>query len=89
MTDTLITVQGRFSAWYPAERATLRFAVGFDGADRSTVFSATTGSGEIVRNRIATIHDPRVGPITWWSSDNVQVWSDRPWIQHGLQLGSN
>ena len=27
---TLITVQGHFTAWYPAERATVRLAVGFD-----------------------------------------------------------
>ena len=37
---TLITVQGHFTAWYPAERATVLLAVGFDGAERESVLAS-------------------------------------------------
>ncbi len=86
MTDTLVTVQGRFSARYPAERATVALNVGFDGAVRDTVFALVTESADTVRGRITGVHDASAGPVTWWSSDTVQVWSDRPWNQDGLQL---
>lgn len=86
MPDTVITVQGRFSAYYPAERATLSLSVGLQGPDRSRVFEATNESAELVRTRIAGVHDKQAGPITSWSSDSVQVWAEKPWNANGLQL---
>lgn len=86
MTDTIITVQGRFSSFYPPERATVRLSVGFEGADREPVFSETVAVASTVRGLVSAIHYPAGGPITWWSSESVQVWSSKPWSQDGVQL---
>ena len=86
MTETTITVQGRHTSYHPAERATLRMSVHADGPKRDPVFAAATSSAELVRDRIGALHDADAGPITWWSSDSVQVWDDRPWNQEGKQL---
>ncbi|MBG6054655.1 uncharacterized protein YggE [Salinibacterium sp. CAN_S4] len=83
---TTITVQGEYSAWYPAERATVRASVHIDGADRDRVFTRAVESSDAVRNLIESIHDKAAGPITWWSSDSVRVWSERPWNNEGTQL---
>jgi uncharacterized protein YggE len=86
MTDTIITVQGRFSSFYPPERATVQLSVGFEGASREPVFSETVAVSSTVRSLLAERHDPATGPITWWSSDSIQVWSSTPWSQDGAQL---
>ena len=86
MTETTITVRGHHAAYYPAERATLHFKANFDGADRSEVFASATATSDRLRGRIVHLHDDKTGPITWWSSDSVRVWGDRPWNEHGNQL---
>lgn len=86
MTGTVITVQGRSSAYYPPERATLFLGVHLEGNNRDGVFSATNESADLVRGRITGAHDPESGPITWFSSDNVQIWTEKPWNANGLQL---
>ena len=88
MTDTIITVQGRFSSYSPPERATVRLSDGFEGADRESVFSETVAVSSTVRSLVSALHSPAEGPITWWSSENIQVWSSRPWNQDGTQLPS-
>lgn len=86
MTETVITVQGQHSAFHPAERATVHLGIHFDGARREPVFEAANAAAEDVRRRITALHDGKHGPVTWWSSDSVQVWGDRPWNQEGKQL---
>jgi len=86
MSETVITVQGRFSAYYPPERATLFLGVHLEGSNRDGVFSATNESADLVRGRITGAHDRSSGPITWFSSDNVQIWTEKPWNANGLQL---
>ena len=88
MTDTIITVRGRFSSFSPPERATVRLSVGFEGEDRESVFSETMAVASRVRALVSALHSPTEGPITWWSSENIQVWSSRPWNQDGDQLPS-
>jgi uncharacterized protein YggE len=83
---TIITVQGSFTAWYPAERATVRLTVSFDGAKRDAVLSATTQAVQTVTSSITALHDPDAGPVTWFSSDRIRVWAQRPWNQEGKQL---
>jgi uncharacterized protein YggE len=83
---TVITVQGSFTAWYPAERATVRLAVAFDGAKREGVLSATTQAVQSVTASITQLHDPDAGPVTWFSSDRIRVWAQRPWNNEGKQL---
>jgi uncharacterized protein YggE len=86
MTETTITVQGRFSAFYPAERATVEVAVHHEAGRRQTAFDATTKAADVVRTAIEALHDPATGPVTWWASDNVQVWNEKPWNAEGKQL---
>lgn len=86
MTDTTITVQGRYSAYYPAERATIRLSAHLEGDHRETVFGATAGSAERIRTLIGRSHDREAGPITSFSSDSVQVWTEKPWNTAGDQL---
>lgn len=91
MTETTITVQGQHSAFHPAERATVHLTIHFDGARREPVFDAVNAAAEDVRGRITALHDGpnhdgKGRPVTWWSSDSLQVWGDRPWNQEGKQL---
>lgn len=84
--STTITVRGEFSAWYPAERATVSAWVHADGPDRDAVYARAVESADFVQHLISDIHDPETGPITWWTSDRVRIWSERPWNQEGKQL---
>lgn len=86
MTETMITVQGRFSAFYPAERATVEVAVHNEAAKRQPAFSATVAASDSVRELVTGLHDPKAGPVTWWASDSVQVWTEKPWNHEGKQL---
>jgi uncharacterized protein YggE len=86
MADTIITVQGEYSAWYPAERATARVTVSFNGPQREPAFNATVEASTTVRGLIEAKFDRDAGPITWWSSDAVRVSSHRPWNKDGKQL---
>lgn len=83
---TRITVQGRHSERYPAERATIQLNVGFDGADRSEVFEHASHTASGLRSGITSLHNEKVGPVTRWSSNTVHVWGDRPWNSDGTQL---
>lgn len=85
---TVITVQGRFTAWYPAERATVRLGVAFDGPKREGVLAAATESVQAVTDSVKALHDPDAGPVTWWSSDRIRVWAQRPWNNEGKQLAT-
>lgn len=86
MQETVITVQGRFSTWHQPERATVQLRVGLEGADRQRVFDGTTRAADTVRSSITALHDAQSGPVTWWSSDTLAVWSTKPWNNEGRQL---
>jgi uncharacterized protein YggE len=83
MTETIITVQGNFAANYPAERATVSISVHHEAAERGTAFSATVAASDAVRKRIEHEVDAAPAAIARWSSDSVQVWTERPWTQDG------
>lgn len=82
----IITVQGQFSTFHPAERATAHLTVTFDGPKRDVVFQSANQAADDLRKQIVSLHDEKNGPITWWSSDRVQVWGNRPWSNEGKQL---
>jgi uncharacterized protein len=85
MTAT-ITVQGTHTAWFDAERATVHVSAAFDGPERDEVFARATQTAAEVTALITPLHDAAAGPVTWWSSDRVSVWSDRPWNNDGKRL---
>ncbi len=84
--STIITVQGHFTAWYPAERATVSLTVGFDGARREEVLASASAAVQTVTDSVTRLHDADAGPVTWWSSDRIRVWAQRPWNSEGKQL---
>jgi uncharacterized protein YggE len=86
VTDTIITVHGSHTAWHRAERATIALSVSTEGPDRSVVFERAARSAQVVRERIEGRVDRRAGPVVSWSSDRVQVWSEKPWSADGSQL---
>jgi uncharacterized protein YggE len=86
MADTTITVRGEHSAWYPAERATAAVAVHADGPKREAVFSNAVAASETIRGLVQPLADAKPAPVTWWTSDSVRVWSERPWSNDGKQL---
>ncbi len=86
MADTIITVRGEHSAWYPAERATASVAVHVDGPKRDIVFSKAVAASEAIRGLVEPLAASTAAPVTWWTSDSVRVWSERPWSNDGKQL---
>ena len=88
MSETIITVQGEYSAWYPAERATVGVSVHTQGAKRDAVFARAVTASEAVRALVEEVYDKERGPVTWWSSESVRVWSERPWNNEGKQLAA-
>jgi hypothetical protein len=86
MSETVITVEGVFEHHHPAERGTVRLTAGFQGGDRSSVVSRTTQLQAAIAAEAQQMHDPANGPVTWWSADRLQVWSERPWNNEGKQL---
>jgi uncharacterized protein YggE len=85
MTAT-ITVQGTHVAWFDAERATVHISATFDGPKRDEVFARASQTAADVTALITPLHDAAKGPVTWWSSDRVSVWSERPWNNDGKRL---
>ena len=85
MTST-ITVQGSHIAWFDAERATVHVTAAFDGPKRDDVFARATSTAAEVTAVITPLFDAAAGPVTWWSSDRVNVWSERPWNNEGKRL---
>lgn len=85
MTAT-ITVQGSHAAWFDAERATVHVSAAFDGPKRDEVFARATAAAADIAAVVTPQFDPAAGPVTWWSSDRVNVWSERPWSNEGKRL---
>ncbi len=86
MADTIISVQGEHRAWYPAERATVRVSVHAFGPKRDAVLQRSVAAADTIRGQLESMLDKDAGPVTWWSSDRVSVWSERPWNNEGKQL---
>jgi len=86
MTETIITVEGVFEHHHPAERGTVKMRVGFQGPDRAAVVARTTELHARLSGDIRSIHDGTNGPVTWWSTDRLRVWNERPWNNEGKQL---
>lgn len=79
----VISVQGEAFAEMPAERATVALSVGFEGPDRTEVRDLSTRAHAACVESITVLHDAVDGPIVEWTSDDVQVWSERPWNGDG------
>ncbi len=83
---TEITVRGSYSAFQPPERATVRATLSFEGPQMQPAYDRVVRDLEAVKSSIVEIHDPENGPVTWWSTQHVRTWANRPWNQDGKQL---
>lgn len=86
MSEVEITVRGAHTAFAPPERATVKLVVALEAGDANSVYSSTAGVANQLRASIEGLHDAANGPVTWWSSDQVQTWAARPWNKDGKQL---
>ncbi|HXH36179.1 MAG TPA: SIMPL domain-containing protein [Plantibacter sp.] len=86
MSETIITVEGTFEHHRPAERGTLRVVAEFEGPDRQAVVTRTSHVHGALAAQAQQLLSPQAGPVTWWSADRMQVWSNRPWNKEGKQL---
>ncbi|MGH9272252.1 MAG: SIMPL domain-containing protein [Ilumatobacteraceae bacterium] len=86
MADTVITVRGSFDSYFPPERATVNLLIGHHGRDKNEVYNQTTTSAGRATEIVGGITDAEQGPVTWWSSDRVRTWSEKPWNKDGKQL---
>lgn len=60
-----------------AERATLRMVVAVEGEDRTAVVEEAGAVQEPLTDQLRSLADR--GAVATWSSDQVQVYSRRPW----------
>ncbi|WP_223690045.1 SIMPL domain-containing protein [Leifsonia poae] len=86
MADAIITVQGEYELHHPAERGTVRLTVTYEGESRDEVLALATQRHISLTAELRDIHHPQSGPVTWWASDQLRVWGERPWNQDGRQL---
>lgn len=81
-----VTVRGSFSAFHAPERATVRATLGYEGPDPQPVYDRVVRDLDSLRASVEPIHDPARGPVTWWSTQQVRTWANRPWNKDGVQL---
>ncbi len=84
MSILVISARGQTESHTTPEIATLHVSVEFDGADRAEVMERALRLGEVVRSEIEQLADG--GAVSEWSSDQLTVWSSRPWSSDGEQL---
>ena len=81
-----ITVRGSSTARHRPELATVQVRVGLEGAAPDEVHADATRSQAALTETLEPLHDPQDGPVTWWASDQVRTWAERPWRADGPPL---
>ncbi|MCW2750840.1 MAG: hypothetical protein JWR83_1950 [Aeromicrobium sp.] len=76
-----ITVRGSAERHHPAETADVMMAAAIEGADKSKVFADAVAIQDPLASQLRELVE--LGAVTSWSSDQVRVFSHRPWDEHG------
>ena len=76
-----ITVRGSAEQHHPAERATVALAAAIEGPDRAVAFSSAVAIQDPLAAHLKELVD--IHAVTTWSSDQVRVFSHRPWDGEG------
>jgi len=76
-----ITVRGSAERHFPAERATVSMAAAIEGADKAKVFADAVAVQDPLASQLRELVE--LNAVTTWSSDQVRVFSHRPWDEHG------
>lgn len=79
-----ITVRGSAEKRYPAERAVVAVSAAVEGHDKEQVFHDAVAIQDPLTNQLAGLLER--GVVTTWSSDQVRVYSHRPWGADGSRL---
>lgn len=76
-----ITVRGSAEQHYPAERATVSVAAAIEGPDKNGVFKDAVAIQEPLAGQLRELVE--LNAVETWSSDQVRVYSHRPWDGDG------
>lgn len=76
-----ITVRGSAEQHHRAERANVWLAATVEGADRTAVFRDAVAVQEPIASQLKELTERDA--VTTWSSDQVRVYSHRPWDADG------
>lgn len=79
-----IIVRGSAESTHPAERATISMAAAIEGSDKAAVFADAVALQEPLSKQLRELVD--LDAVTTWSSDQVRVFSHRPWDHEGKRL---
>ncbi|GAA3672811.1 SIMPL domain-containing protein [Nocardioides ginsengisoli] len=83
---TEFIVRGAHVAFQRPERATAQVTLAFEGPKMQPVYDRVVRDLDAVRSSVEALHRPDAGPVTWWSTQQVRTWANRPWNQDGKQL---
>src|SRR4051794_18059454 len=76
-----ITVRGSAEQHFTAERALVSMAAAIEGADKQQVFTDAVAIQEPLAKQLAELVELQA--VGTWSSDQVRVYSHRPWVGDG------
>ncbi|MET0767708.1 MAG: SIMPL domain-containing protein, partial [Aeromicrobium sp.] len=76
-----ITVRGTAEQHHPAERATVTLAAAIEGSDKRQVFTDAVAIQEPLAGQLKDLVGLQA--VQSWSSDQVRVFSHRPWVGDG------
>ncbi len=79
-----ITVRGSAEASHAAERATVTMAAAIEGSDKAKVFGDAVALQDPMTAQLRELVD--LDAVMTWSSDQVRVFSHRPWDHEGRRL---
>lgn len=79
-----ITVRGSAEKRFPAERAVVALSAALEGHDKDQVYKEAVAIQEPITHQLGELVDR--GAATTWSSDQVRVYSQRPWGPDGQRL---
>ncbi len=84
MSELTIVVTGTSQREVPAERVTVRLRLAADGSDRDALVSEVGTQHAQLTSQVEQLQS--AGVVSWWASDQLQAWGERPWSNDGVQL---
>jgi uncharacterized protein len=78
-----ITVRGSAEKRFAAERATVTLAAAIESTDKQQVYDDAVAVLEPLVMQLRELNDR--GAVSTWASDQVRVYSHRPWLSEGVR----
>lgn len=83
MTETTITVRGTGEGRRAAQRAIVTVRCEYAGDDREQVVELATAAATEVAASLTELSHPTAGPVTSWSAERLNAWTERPYAPDG------